>query len=88
MKNLILLSLLFSFIFAGCTPKTQIVFNDKLVCNEQTKLEKIEDTKIRVHPLDLAVSKTYSTTVRGYISFYEKQVDDNNKLCKELKNGN
>ena len=41
MKKAILLSLLFSFIFVGCSQKeSQIVLKDKLVCVDQQKIER------------------------------------------------
>jgi hypothetical protein len=74
---------LFSFI-TGCTPKTQIVFKDKIVCVEQKKLDKISPVKIRVHNDDVSVAAAYADSVRSGFIFYEEQIDRNNKFCKEI----
>ena len=85
MKKAILLSLLFSFAFVGCSKKEPpIVFQDKLVCAEQKKLDKKEPIQIRVHNDDLNVAAAYKTAIDSNIEFYENQVDRNNKLCEEL----
>lgn len=84
MKNLILLSLIFSFIFVGCTPKTQIVFKDKFVCIEQQKIDR-SSVDIRVHKEDFKVALAYKDALDSNFSFYEKQVDRNNKFCEGIK---
>ena len=85
MKKAILLSLLFSFAFVGCSKKEPpIVFQDKLVCAEQKKLDKKEPIQIRVHNDDLIVARAYKNDMDSSLEFYEKQVDRNNKLCEEL----
>lgn len=84
MKKAILLSLLFSCVFIGCSQKEQIVFKDKLVCNEQQKIERIEPIQIRVHNDDVDVAVAYKTAVDSNITFYENQVDRNNTFCKEV----
>lgn len=83
MKKTILLSLLFSFIFIGCSQKQQIVFQDKLVCIEQQKIERIEPTQIRVYNDDLEVAKAYKNSIDSSLQFYESQVDRNNKFCNK-----
>ena len=87
MKKAILLSLIFSFIFIGCTPKTQILWKDKYVCVEQKKLDKKEPVQIRVHNDDVELARAYKEDMDSSLQFYEKQVDRNNKLCEELSNG-
>lgn len=82
MKKAILLSLLFSFALVGCSAEKQIVFQDKLVCNEQQKLDKKEPVQIRVHNDDLLVAKEYKEDIDKSLNFYENQVDRNNELCK------
>ncbi len=85
MKKAILLSLLFSFIFIGCSQKEpKIIFQDKLVCVEQQKIERLEPTQIRVHNDDLEVAVAYKTAIDSSIEFYENQVDRNNIFCKEV----
>lgn len=85
MKKAILLSLLFSFTFGGCSQKQQIIFQDKLVCIEQQKIERIEPTQIRVYNDDLEVAKAYKTSIDSSLQFYENQVDRNNKFCNKQK---
>ena len=83
MKKAILLSLLFSFIFVGCSSKeSQIVFKDKLVCVDQQKIERPQSTQMRVYKDDVDVAVAYKTAIDSSLSFYEKQVDRNNELCK------
>ncbi len=83
MKKAILLSLLFSFIFIGCSQKEpKIIFQDKLVCVEQQKIERLEPTQMRVHKNDFDVAVAYKTAIDSNIEFYEKQVDRNNEFCK------
>lgn len=83
MKKAILLSLLFSFIFIGCSQKEpKIIFQDKLVCIEQQKIERLGPTQIRVHKDDVDVAVAYKTAIDSNIEFYEKQVDRNNEFCK------
>lgn len=84
MKMAFLPLFLFSFILAGCTPKTQIIFKDKIVCVEQKKLDKISPVKIRVHNNDVNVAAAYVESVHSSFNFYEDQVDRNNKFCKEI----
>ncbi len=85
MKTVILLSFLFSFALIGCTPKTQIVFKDKLVCIEQQKIERLEPVKMRIHNDDINVAIAYKTSIDSNLEFYENQVDRNNKFCKEIE---
>ena len=85
MKKAILLSLLFSFIFIGCSQKEpKIIFQDKLVCVEQQKIERLGPTQMRVHKNDFDVAVAYKTAIDSNIEFYEKQVDRNNTFCKEV----
>ena len=85
MKKAILLSLFFSFIFIGCSQKEpKIIFQDKLVCVEQQKIERLEPTQIRVHNDDLEVVVAYKIAIDSSFNFYENQVDRNNIFCKEV----
>ena len=82
MKKAILLSLLFSCVFIGCSSKEQIVLKDKIVCVEQQKVERVQPTQMRVHKDDVDVAVAYKTAIDSNIEFYEKQVDRNNEFCK------
>lgn len=85
MKKAILLSLLFSFIFVGCTPKEpQIIFKEKIVCVEQQKVERPQSIQIRVYKDDIPVAIAYKAAIDSSIEFYENQVDRNNTLCKSI----
>lgn len=87
MKTVIFLSLLFSFIFSGCIEKEQqIMFKDKLVCVEQQKINRVEETQIRVHNDDVNVAAAYVESIHSSFNFYEDQVDRNNKLCQKIEN--
>ena len=81
MKKAILLSLIFSFTFWGCAEK-QIVFQDKPVCIDQQKVERVQPTQMRIHKDDVDVAVAYKTAIDSNIDFYEKQVDRNNEFCK------
>lgn len=86
MKTVILLSFLFSFIFVGCADKEpQIVFKDKLVCVEQQTTPRVEETQIRVHNDDVNIALAYKESINSGFSFYESQVDRNNKLCIQIE---
>lgn len=88
MKKAILVSLLFSFAFVGCSSKEPlIVWKDKLVCVEQSKIQRVEPTQIRVHNDDVDVAVAYKNAIDSSVEFYEKQVDRNNTFCKEITNG-
>lgn len=86
MKKLILLLLSFSFIFVGCSSKTQIVWEDKPVCIEQQKIDRLEPIKVRVYKDDVEVVRAYKESIDSSISFYENQVERNNTFCKEVTN--
>lgn len=87
MKTVILLSLAFSFILSGCADKEpQIVFKDKFVCIEQQTIPRVQETQIRVHNEDVNVALEYKAAIDMGFSFYESQVDRNNKLCRQIEN--
>lgn len=85
MKTVILASLLFSFIFVGCAEKEpMIVFKDKFVCVEQQTIPRVQETQIRVHNDDVQVALEYKAAIDMGFSFYESQVDRNNKFCEKV----
>ncbi|MFV7791234.1 hypothetical protein ACNSOP_09255 [Aliarcobacter lanthieri] len=86
--KIILSSLIFSFFFIGCSNKQEIVYKYKYVCYEQTKLQKLESVKIRIHQKDLDVATQYKRVIEDYFKFYENQIDRNNTNCKKLKKEN
>lgn len=81
MKIVLLITLL--FLFSGCSEK-QIVFQDKYVCIEQTKIER-PAAEIRVHKNDMEVAKSFKDSLDSSFEFYESQIDRNNKFCSEVK---
>ena len=85
MKNAILPLLIFSFLITGCSQKKEIIFEDKLICIEQQKLEKKELIQLRIHNDDEELAKAYKEDIDSSFMFYEKQVDRNNQMCKEIK---
>ena len=76
MKTVILLSLVFSFFLVGCSSKenTKIVFENKYLCIEQKKIQRVEPTQIRVHNDDINVAVAYKTAIDSSLDFYENQV--------------
>ena len=85
MKTVIFLSLLFSFILSGCAEKEPtIVFKDKFVCVEQQTIPRVQETQIRVYKDDVQVALEYKAAIDMGFSFYEGQVDRNNKLCEQI----
>lgn len=81
----VLLYTLISIFFIGCTAEKQIVFQDKLVCIEQSKLTRLKVADIRVQDEDVEVYKEYVNSTNSQFEFYENQVDRNNNLCKEIE---
>lgn len=78
--KLIIMSILL-LLFSGCT---KTIYYPEFKCFKLEKLEQIEQVQIRVHSKeDMQVLEELSNKVRSHISFYEFQVDINNKLCKE-----
>lgn len=80
----IVLVIMLLFLFSGCSEK-QIVFQDKFVCIEQSKIER-PVAEIRVHKNDVEVAKSFKDSLDSSFEFYESQIDRNNKLCSEVKN--
>lgn len=87
--KIILSALLFSYLFTGCAEKEPVVvFQDKIVCFEQVKLDRPQEVKIRIHKDDLEVAKAYKQVINDSFTFYENQVDRNNKLCEDAEKKN
>ena len=84
--KIILSALLFSLLLNGCAEKElAVVYEDKIVCFEQVKLDRLDEVIIRIHKDDEGVAKAYKKVIDDSFAFYENQVDRNNKLC-EVKN--
>ncbi|NUW29003.1 hypothetical protein [Aliarcobacter butzleri] len=88
-KKQILLLLSSSLLFFGCTPKTITVFEDKPICYELEKSEKLEKIRIRIYKADKALFDAKNESIDKTIAFYEKQIDDFNEFCKtQTRNAN
>jgi uncharacterized protein YcfL len=85
MKKILILSfLLFSLI--GCTQK-QVVFKDRLICNDQVTVQRI-NADIRINKADKEVAIKYKESVDSAFEHYENQVEVNNEMCKGLEDEN
>lgn len=85
MKKATLLLLIFSFIFIGCAAEKEIVFQDKIVCVDQQKVERPQAIQMRIYKDDADIAIAYKAAVDSNIEFYEKQVDRNNTFCEGVK---
>lgn len=74
-------------LFNACSSKKEIIFKDRLVCSEQLIIEKPK-ADLRVKKADFKVAKAFKEALDSSFSFYENQVNQNNKLCEEIKNDN
>lgn len=86
-KTSFILLPLFSLFFTACNSKASVVFKDRLVCYDMAKLEKSAEVQIRIHKDDVALFEARSDELKQSLDFYEKQIDEHNKNCKEIKNG-
>lgn len=86
MKTVILLSLVFSFFLIGCSSKenTKIVFEDRYLCIEQKKIQRVKNAQIRVHNDDVNIAVAHKVAMDSAFEYYENQVDRNNKFCEEV----
>jgi hypothetical protein len=75
-----------SFLFSACAQK-EVVFEDKLVCSEQIKIDRPK-ADLRVKKADIDVALAFKEAINSSFDFYENQVNQNNKLCEEIKNEN
>jgi len=75
-----------SFLFSACAKK-EVVFEDKLVCSEQIKIDRPK-ADLRVKKADIDVALAFKEAINSSFDFYENQVNQNNKLCEEIKNEN
>ncbi len=84
-KSLVMM-ILCMFLFSGCTQKEVLtVFEDKLVCFNQIKIDRPK-ADLRVKKTDLEVALAFKVALDSSFDFYENQVNQNNKLCEEMKN--
>ncbi|OCL84008.1 hypothetical protein AAX26_01820 [Aliarcobacter thereius] len=89
MKIVILLLLIFSFIFSGCSNKQPaIVFKEKFTCYELEKVEISKEEQIRVYAKDKELFQARKDELISVINFYEKQTDRFNTFCKKQLNKN
>lgn len=84
-KSLVMM-ILSMFLFSACSQKeTLTVFEDKLVCFNQIKIDRPK-ADLRVKKADLEVALAFKEAINSSFDFYENQVNQNNKLCEEMKN--
>ncbi|OCL99509.1 hypothetical protein AAX29_00550 [Aliarcobacter thereius] len=84
MKIVILLLLIFSFIFSGCSNKQPaIVFKEKFTCYELEKVEISKEEQIRVYKKDKELFEARKNELKNVITFYESQIDRFNDFCKK-----
>ncbi len=84
-KSAIMFLFLLTLVTSGCSTKKQIVFNEKLVCNKQEIKHRPPTVKIDGFVGDLELFENWLYAVKELINFYELQVQENNKLCKEIQ---
>lgn len=84
MKIQIVMMIFLSFLFSACAKK-EVVFEDKLVCFEQIKIDRPK-ADLRVKKADMNVALAFKEAINSSFDFYENQVNQNNKLCEEIKN--
>ena len=83
MKIQIIMMIFLSFLFSACVKK-EVVFEDKLVCSEQIKIDRPK-ADLRVKKADMNVALAFKEALDSSFDFYENQVNQNNKLCEEIK---
>ena len=84
-KSLVMM-ILCMFLFSACSQKEVLtVFEDKLVCFNQIKIDRPK-ADLRVKKADLKVALAFKEALNSSFDFYENQVNQNNKLCEEMKN--
>ena len=86
MKIQIVMMIFLSFLFSACVKK-EVVFEDKLVCSEQIKIDRPK-ADLRVKKADINIALAFKEALNSSFDFYENQVNQNNKLCKDIKNDN
>ena len=84
MKIQIVMMIFLSFLFSACVKK-EVVFEDKLVCFNQIKIDRPK-ADLRVKKADMNVALAFKEALDSSFDFYENQVNQNNKLCEEIKN--
>ena len=86
MRIKIVMMIFLSFLFSACVKK-EVVFEDKLVCSEQIKIDRPK-ADLRVKKADINIALAFKEALNSSFDFYENQVNQNNKLCEEIKNEN
>lgn len=85
MKIQIIAMIFLSLLFSACASKQEVIFKDRLICAEQVIIDRPKAT-LRVKKADTNVALAFKEALDSSFLFYENQVNQNNKLCEELKN--
>ena len=77
----ILVTILLSLLFSGCTSK--VVIQKEFICYELQDVIISDDIQIRVYKDDLALFEARNNELRSAISFYQMQNKKYNLECKK-----
>ena len=77
----ILVAILLSLLFSGCSQK--VVIQKELLCYELQDVSISEDVQIRVYKDDLSLFEARNEELKSAISFYKMQNEKYNLECKK-----
>ena len=77
----ILVMILLSLLFSGCTSK--VVIQKEFICYELQDIELNDDIQIRVYKADLELFEARNNELKSAISFYKMQNEKYNLECKK-----
>ena len=77
----ILVMILLSLLFSGCTSK--VVIQKEFICYELQDVIISDDIQIRVYKDDLSLFKARNEELKSAISFYKMQNEKYNLECKK-----
>lgn len=78
----ILVMILLSLLFSGCSQK--VVIQKEFICYELQDIELNDDVQIRVYKDDLDLFEARNNELKSAISFYKMQNEKYNLECKNL----
>ena len=77
----ILVMILLSLLFSGCTPK--VVIQKEFICYKLQDVEPNDDVQIRIYKDDLDLFEARNNELKSAISFYKTQNEKYNMECKK-----
>ena len=77
----ILVMILLSLLFSGCTSK--VVIQKEFICYELQDVTISDDVQIRVYKDDLSLFEARNNELKSAISFYKMQNEKYNLECKK-----